>query len=169
MRAWGFDDPDGEDLSEVGVLWVRLSRGSIEMAKEAAKKEGVADRIHFEVASAKGFPGKDYDFVAFFDCLHDMGDPKGAAAYVRSTLKPDGTWMIVEPYARGCGGEPQSGGDGCFIRLRTLRAGFDVAGGWRAAGAQAGPARLEKVVRGGGFTHFRKAAETPFNMVFEAR
>ncbi len=72
---------------------------SIAMAREVAKREGIGDRLHFEVASAKNYPGKDYDFVAFFDCLHDMGDPKGAAAYVHSTMKPDGTWMIVEPYA----------------------------------------------------------------------
>jgi hypothetical protein len=69
------------------------------MAREAATKAGLADRVTFEVAAAKAFPGKDYDFIAFFDCLHDMGDPVGASVHVRSALKADGTWMIVEPYA----------------------------------------------------------------------
>src|SRR6202011_5903656 len=73
--------------------------GSIKLARDAAEREGVADRIDFEVASAKEYPGTGYDFVAFFDCLHDMGDPRGAAAHVRSTMRPDGTWMIVEPFA----------------------------------------------------------------------
>ncbi len=73
--------------------------GSIDLAHKTSQREGVADRVTFAVASAKAFPGKDYDFVAFFDCLHDMGDPAGAAAYVHSTMKPDGTWMIVEPFA----------------------------------------------------------------------
>ena len=72
---------------------------SIEAARESAKRNGVADRVTFEVAKAKDFPGKDYDFVAVFDCLHDMGDPVGAAAHVRQSLAKDGTWMIVEPFA----------------------------------------------------------------------
>ncbi len=72
---------------------------SIEAARESARREGLADRVRFEVAKAKEFPGKDYDFVAVFDCLHDMGDPVGAAAHVRKSLAKDGTWMIVEPYA----------------------------------------------------------------------
>src|SRR6185437_5035774 len=72
---------------------------SIEAARESAKREGVADRVTFEVSKAKSYPGKDYDFVAVFDCLHDMGDPVGAAAHVRQSLAKDGTWMIVEPFA----------------------------------------------------------------------
>ena len=72
---------------------------SIEAARESAKKEGVSDRVTFEVSKAKEYPGKDYDFVAVFDCLHDMGDPIGAAAHVRQSLTDDGTWMIVEPFA----------------------------------------------------------------------
>jgi len=72
---------------------------SIEAARESAKRNGVGDRVTFEVAKAKEFPGKDYDFVAVFDCLHDMGDPVGAARHVAETLKPDGTWMVVEPFA----------------------------------------------------------------------
>ena len=72
---------------------------SIELARESATKAGVSDRVTFEVAKAKDFPGKAYDFVAFFDCLHDMGDPEGAADHVLQSLDPNGTWMIVEPFA----------------------------------------------------------------------
>ena len=73
--------------------------GSIKMAREAAAKAGVGDRVKFEVAKAKDYPGKGFDFVAFFDCLHDMGDPEGAAKHVKESMTPDGTWMIVEPFA----------------------------------------------------------------------
>jgi len=86
-------------LPRLRALRLRRHAGSIELARAAAKCEGLSDRIHFDVAPAKVYPGKDYDFVTFFDCFHDMGDPIGAAAHVRSTLKPDGTWMVVEPYA----------------------------------------------------------------------
>jgi ubiquinone/menaquinone biosynthesis C-methylase UbiE len=72
---------------------------SIETAKERAKEAGVADRIEFKVAKAKDYPGADYDFVTFFDCLQDMGDPVGASTHVHRSLKKDGTWMIVEPAA----------------------------------------------------------------------
>jgi 2-polyprenyl-3-methyl-5-hydroxy-6-metoxy-1,4-benzoquinol methylase len=145
--------------------------GSIAMAKEAAKKEGVADRITFEVASAKGYPGKDYDFVAFFDCLHDMGDPKGAAAYVRSTLKPDGTWMIVEPYAEDAAEGNHNPVGRVFYSASTMLcvpASMSQEVG-AALGAQAGEGRIKNVVTGGGFTRFRRATQTPFNLIFEAR
>src|ERR1700733_8515371 len=131
--------------------------GSIALAKEAAKKEGVADRIHFEVASAKGYPGKDYDFVAFFDCLHDMGDPKGAAAYVRSTLKPDGTWMIVEPYAEEATGGNHNPVGRVFYSASTMLcvpASMSQEVGV-ALGAQAGEGRIKGVVTEGGFGRFR--------------
>ncbi len=145
--------------------------GSIEMAKEAAKKEGVADRIKFEVASAKGYPGKDYDFVAFFDCLHDMGDPKGASAYVRSTLKPDGTWMIVEPYAEDATEGNHNPVGRVFYSASTMLcvpASMSQEVG-AALGAQAGEGRIKGVVTEGGFTRFRRATQTPFNLIFEAR
>ena len=144
---------------------------SIELAREAAAQAGVADRVHFEVAAAKAFPGNDYDFVAFFDCLHDMGDPAGAAAHVRSTLKPDGTWMIVEPFA---GDTPESNHNPIgriFYSASTMLcvpASMSQEVG-AALGAQAGEANIRKVVESGGFTRFRKAAQTPFNLVFEAR
>jgi SAM-dependent methyltransferase len=145
--------------------------GSIALAKEAAKKEGVAERLHFEVASAKGYPGKDYDFVAFFDCLHDMGDPKGAAAYVRSTLKPDGTWMIVEPYAEDATEGNHNPVGRVFYSASTMLcvpASMSQEVG-AALGAQAGEGRIKGVVTEGGFTRFRRATQTPFNLIFEAR
>jgi 2-polyprenyl-3-methyl-5-hydroxy-6-metoxy-1,4-benzoquinol methylase len=145
--------------------------GSIALAKEAAKKEGVADRIKFEVASAKGYPGKDYDFVAFFDCLHDMGDPKGAAAYVRSTLKPDGTWMIVEPYAEDATEGNHNPVGRVFYSASTMLcvpASMSQEVG-AALGAQAGEGRIKEMVTGGGFTRFKRATQTPFNLIFEAR
>src|SRR5882757_3066757 len=144
---------------------------SIEKAREKAKAAGVADRVTFAVASAKDFPGKDYDLVAFFDCLHDMGDPVGAAAHVKTTLAPDGTWMIVEPFANDDAAANHNPiGRIFYSASATVCVPCSLAQEvGMGLGAQAGPARLEKVVRGGGFSHFRKAAETPFNMVFEAR
>ena len=144
---------------------------SIAYAREAAKKAGVGGRVAFEVASAKGYPGHDYDLVAMFDCLHDMGDPVGAAAHVRESLKADGAWMIVEPYA-GDRLEDNLNPVGriyysastliCTPASRSQEVGLCL-------GAQAGESRLRKVVSDGGFARFRRAAETPFNLVFEAR
>ena len=144
---------------------------SIENAWKKALDAGVQDRVGFQIAWAKGFPGKGYDLVAFFDCLHDMGDPAGAAAHVRETLAPSGTWMIVEPYA-GDRLEENLNPVGrvfycastmiCTPASRSQEVGL-------ALGAQAGEARIRDVVTGAGFTHFRRAAQTPFNLVFEAR
>jgi SAM-dependent methyltransferase len=145
--------------------------GSIEMAREAAKRDGVADRVTFAVASAKSFPGKDYDFVAVFDCLHDMGDPVGAAAYVRSTMKQDGTWMIVEPFAEDATENNHNPVGRVFYSASTLLcvpASISQEVG-AALGAQAGEKRIRDVVTSGGFTRFRRATQTPFNLVFEAR
>jgi SAM-dependent methyltransferase len=145
--------------------------GSIEMARQRAEEAGVADRVKFEVARAKDYPGLGYDFVAFFDCLHDMGDPRGAAAHVRESLAPDGTWMIVEPFA-GDRVEDNLNPVGriyysastllCTPASKSQEIGL-------ALGAQAGEARLREVVTGGGFGRFRRAAETPFNIVYEAK
>ncbi|MCU1258365.1 MAG: Methyltransferase type 12 [Bryobacterales bacterium] len=145
--------------------------GSIELAQQAAKREGVADRIHFEVASAKEFPGHGYDFVAFFDCLHDMGDPAGASSHVRSVLKPDGTWMIVEPFAEDATEANHNPVGRIFYSASTMLcvpASMSQEVG-AALGAQAGESRIRDVVTSGGFSRFRRAAETPFNLVFEAR
>jgi SAM-dependent methyltransferase len=146
-------------------------RPSIDKAREKAKAAGVSDRVTFEVASAKDFPGKDYDLVAFFDCLHDMGDPVGAAAHVKKTLAPGGTWMVVEPFANDdTAANHNPVGRIFYSASATICVPCSLAQEvGLGLGAQAGPARLEKVVRSGGFTHFRKAAETPFNLVFEAR
>jgi SAM-dependent methyltransferase len=145
--------------------------GSIDLAREAAQAQGVADRVTFAVASAKAFPGKDYDFVAFFDCLHDMGDPTGAAAYVRSTMKPDGTWMIVEPYAEDAPEGNHNPVGRVFYSASTMLcvpASISQEVG-AALGAQAGEGRIREVVTSGGFTRFRRATQTPFNLVFETR
>jgi 2-polyprenyl-3-methyl-5-hydroxy-6-metoxy-1,4-benzoquinol methylase len=144
---------------------------SIETAKLRAKDAGVADRIRFEVAKAKDYPGKDYDFVTFFDCLHDMGDPAGASAHVRSTLKKDGTWMIVEPFAGDKLEDNLNPIGRAFYGASTLLctpASLSQEVGL-ALGAQAGEKRLREVVTSGGFSHFRRATQTPFNLIFEAR
>jgi SAM-dependent methyltransferase len=144
---------------------------SVEKARKKAKEAGVADRVTFEVAPAKDFPGKDYDLVAFFDCLHDMGDPVGAAKHVKKTLAKGGTWMIVEPFANDDAAANHNPiGRIFYSASATICVPCSLAQEvGMGMGAQAGPARLEKVARSGGFTHFRKATETPFNMVFEAR
>jgi len=144
---------------------------SIVAARKAAAEAGVADRVSFEVAPAQSFPGTDYDLVAFFDCLHDMGDPTGAAAHVLQSLAPDGTWMIVEPYANDDIADNLTPVGRVFYSASTLictPASLSQEVG-AALGAQAGEARLRDVVTAGGFTRFRRAAETPFNLVLEAR
>ena len=144
---------------------------SIESAKARAKEAGVSDRIRFEVAKAKDYPGKDYDFVTFFDCLHDMGDPTGASAHVRSTLASDGTWMIVEPFAGDKLEDNLNPIGRAFYGASTLLctpASLSQEVGM-ALGAQAGEKRLRDVVTSGGFSRFRRATETPFNLIFEAR
>jgi 2-polyprenyl-3-methyl-5-hydroxy-6-metoxy-1,4-benzoquinol methylase len=143
---------------------------SIGFARRAAGRGGVGN-ARFEVATAKDFHGGPYDFVAFFDCLHDMGDPIGAARHVRSMLKPDGVWMIVEPFA----------GDRLEENLNPIGRVFYCASTMictpaslaqevgMALGAQAGEARIRGVVLEGGFTRFRRATQTPFNLIYEAR
>ncbi|MDQ6775908.1 MAG: methyltransferase domain-containing protein [Actinomycetota bacterium] len=145
--------------------------GSIAAAREAASEAGVSDRASFEVASAKDYPGEGYDLVAMFDCLHDMGDPVGASAHVLGTLDPDGTWLIVEPYAGDRLEDNLTPVGRVFYGASTLvctPASRDQEVGL-ALGAQAGEARLRDVVTEGGFTRFRRATETPFNLVLEAR
>jgi 2-polyprenyl-3-methyl-5-hydroxy-6-metoxy-1,4-benzoquinol methylase len=145
--------------------------GSIETARQRAAEAGVADRVRFEVEPSTAFGGTGYDLVTMFDCLHDMGDPVGAARHVRSALAPDGTWMIVEPNA-GDRVEDNLNPVGrayyAFSTLLCTPASLSQDVGL-ALGAQAGEARIRDVVTGAGFTQFRRAAETPFNLVFEAR
>jgi SAM-dependent methyltransferase len=143
---------------------------SIERAQRRADEAGVGDRVRFEIASAKSYPGS-YDLVAFFDCLHDMGDPVGAAAHVRETLAPDGTWLIVEPKAGDQVIDNLNPLGKIFYSVSTLvctQASLAQEVG-AALGAQAGEARIREVTRQAGFRHFRRAAETPFNLVFEAK
>jgi 2-polyprenyl-3-methyl-5-hydroxy-6-metoxy-1,4-benzoquinol methylase len=144
---------------------------SIEHARNAAKKAGVQDRVTFEVAKAKDYPGKAYDLVTVFDCLHDMGDPVGAAAHVRASLKPDGTWLIVEPFAN----DRLEDNLNPIGRIYYSASTFICTPASRSQevgaclGAQAGEARLRDVVTKGGFSRFRRATQTPFNLVLEAR
>jgi 2-polyprenyl-3-methyl-5-hydroxy-6-metoxy-1,4-benzoquinol methylase len=144
---------------------------SIEIARERARQANVSDRVAFEVAKSTDFPGSGYDLVAHFDCLHDMEDPVGAAKHVRQTIARDGTWMIVEPFA---GDRPEHNhnpvGRVFYSASTLLCVPHSLASHGPALGAQAGEARLrEVVVQGGGFTRFRRATETPFNLILEAR
>jgi SAM-dependent methyltransferase len=144
---------------------------SIERAREAAQEAGVADRITFAVASAKDYPGSDYDLVCVFDCLHDMGDPVGASAHIRKSLADDGTWMVVEPYANDTVEENLNPVGRVFYGASTVictPASLDQEVGL-ALGAQAGEARLAEVIKEGGFANVRRATETPFNLVLEAK
>lgn len=144
---------------------------SIEMARQRAAEAGVGDRINFEVAMAKDYSEKDFDFVAFFDCLHDMGDPVGAAAHVKESLAEDGTWMIVEPFAGDKVEDNLNPVGRAFYSASTLictPASLSQEVGL-ALGAQAGEARIRAVVTKSGFTNFRRASETPFNIIYEAK
>ena len=145
--------------------------GSIQTARARAREAGVADRVDFEVAAAKDFPGSGYDLVTFFDCLHDMGDPVGASRHVFSTLAPEGSWMIVEPFANDRVEDNLNPIGRVFYSASTLLctpASLSQEVGL-ALGAQAGEARMRSVVTQGGFSRFRRATETPFNVIYEAR
>jgi SAM-dependent methyltransferase len=146
-------------------------QGSIEAARESATRAGVSARVNFEVAKAKDFPGNDYDFVAVFDCLHDMGDPVGAAQHVRQSLAKDGTWMIVEPFAGDQLKDNLTPVGRVYYSFSTLLCtpcsrSQEVGA---CLGAQAGEKRIRDVVTSAGFNRFRRAAETPFNIVYEAQ
>jgi SAM-dependent methyltransferase len=144
---------------------------SIELARAAAARAGVADRVKFEVAAAKTYPGSGYDLIAFFDCLHDMGDPVGAAQHVLKSLDRNGTWMIVEPFANDRLEDNLNPIGRIFYAASTTLctpASLSQEVGL-ALGAQAGEARLAKVLKDAGFTRVRRAAQTPFNIILEAR
>jgi SAM-dependent methyltransferase len=145
--------------------------GSIATARQRARESGVAERVHFRVARATSYPGVGFDLVTMFDCLHDMGDPVGAARRVRRSLAPDGTWMVVEP-AAGDRVEDNLNPIGRayygFSTLLCTPSSLSQEVGL-ALGAQAGEARIRDVVVAGGFSRFARVAETPFNLVFEAR
>jgi ubiquinone/menaquinone biosynthesis C-methylase UbiE len=144
---------------------------SIEMARKRAGEAGVADRVSFEVASAASFSGSGYDLAATFDCLHDMGDPLAAAKHVRQALKPDGTWLVVEPYAADETAGNMNPVGRVYYSFSTLLCvpnALSQPGGY-SLGAQAGEAAIRRVATDAGFTRFRRAAETPFNLVYEVR
>lgn len=144
---------------------------SIAEARRAAEAAGIADRVRFEVASAKDFPGTGYDLVTVFDALHDFGDPVGAAAHVRQALAPDGTWMVVEPFANDRLEDNLNPVSRMFYAASTMvctPASRSQEVGL-CLGAQAGEARLRKVLEEAGFTRIRRAAATPFNLLLEAR
>jgi hypothetical protein len=144
---------------------------SIEAAKKAAAEAGVEDRVTFETATAKDFPGSGYDLICFFDCLHDMGDPVSAAAYAKEALSETGTVMLVEPIA----GDNVEDNFNPVGRLYYAGSTFLCTPSSLAQevglglGAQAGEARLGQVMSEAGYSHFRRATETPMNLVLEAR
>ena len=144
---------------------------SIVAARRHAAEAGVGDRASFETAPAKSFAGDGYDLVCIFDALHDMGDPVGAARHVREALAPDGTWLLVEPFAGDAVADNLNPVGRIFYAASTMictpASRAQEVG--LALGAQAGPKRLEAICREAGFTRFRKAAETPTNLVFEVR
>ena len=144
---------------------------SIRAARKAATNAGVAERCSFEVAGAAGYPGRDYDLVALLDCLHDMGDPVSAAGHVRDTLSPEGTCLVVEPYAEDRLQDNLNPMGRIFYSVSTMvctpcSRAQDVG---LALGAQAGERRISDVLKEAGFGRVRRAAATPFNLVFEAR
>ena len=144
---------------------------SIELARQETKDAGLDGSIRFEVAPAAGFPGKGYDLVTMFDCLHDMGDPVGAARHVLEALAPDGTWMIVEPLAGDTVQEnlnPLGRAYYAFSNFLCTPSSLSQEVGL-ALGAQAGEARIRDVVKAAGFTRFRRAADSLMNAVYEAR
>jgi SAM-dependent methyltransferase len=142
---------------------------SIEQARRGAAAAGV-ENVSFEVAGADAFPGEGYDLVAHFDCLHDLGDPVGAGRRVRETLAPDGTWMIIEPMAGDAVEDNLNPVGRIFAAASTVVCvPTSLAQDGIALGAQAGEARLREVIEAAGFSRVRRATETPFNLVLEAR
>jgi len=144
---------------------------SIELARKRAADAGVADRVAFEVAPAAGFSGTGYDFISTFDCLHDMGDPLSAAKHIRSAIADDGTWMVVEPAAADdVAGNLNPVGRVYynFSAQLCIPNALSQTGGY-ALGAQAGEAAIRRIATDAGFTRFRRATETPFNIVYEVR
>jgi 2-polyprenyl-3-methyl-5-hydroxy-6-metoxy-1,4-benzoquinol methylase len=145
-------------------------QASIERARDRARKAGVGERINFQIATAKEFPGKGYDLVTFFDCLHDMGDPVGAAKHVKTTLAPGGVWMIVEPFANDALEDNLNPVGRVFYAASTMicTPASKAQEVGLALGAQSGEKRMRDVVMEGGFKSFRRAAQTPFNLIYEA-
>ena len=144
---------------------------SIEEAHRNAAETGLGERVTFEVARAEDYPGNNYGLICFFDCLHDMGDPVAAARHAARVLAPDGTVMLIEPFANDRVEDNLSPVARLYYAASTtLCCAHAISeGGSLVLGAQAGEARLAEVFRKAGFTRFRRATETPFNLIFEVR
>ena len=144
--------------------------GSIELARQRARAAGVDDRVTFEVASATDFGGTAYDLIAHFDCFHDLEDPAGAARHARAAIAPDGTWLVVEPFAHDQPEDNHNAVGRVFYSASTmLCVPHSLSRGGPALGAQAGETKLRAQIVGGGWGSLRRATQTPFNLVLEAR
>ena len=153
------------------VVGIDVHAPSIATAEQRARDAGVDDRVHFECAGAQDYAGREFDLISFFDCLHDMGDPVAAMTHAREILKPDGTVLLVEPFAHDTLAENLNPVGRMYYSFSTTvctPSALSQEGGM-SLGAQAGEARLKEVATKAGFTRFRRATETPFNMILEAR
>jgi hypothetical protein len=162
---------DGHRLPGIDVVGSDYHAESVEVARQRAAQAGVDDRVTFEVASAQTVSGGPFDLVTTFDCLHDMGDPPGAARSIRDQLAPDGTWMLVEPFAGEAVTHNLNAVGRVYYSFSTFLCipnALSQPGGY-ALGAQAGEAAVRRIATEAGFTRFQRVAETPFNMVYEAR
>ena len=171
LRSWCVDGDHGAGIPQLALQRLRLPRALYHRARQRAVEGGVADRVTFNEAAAQDYEGAGFDLVCFFDCLHDMGDPVGAARHARDVMADDGTVLLVEPFA----------GDQLEDNFNPVGRMFYAASTFictpnslsqevgRGLGAQAGEARLRDVFTEAGFTQFRRATETPFNLVLEAR
>ncbi|MDO8479418.1 MAG: methyltransferase domain-containing protein [Candidatus Rokubacteria bacterium] len=144
---------------------------SVEVARTRAAEAGVADRVTFTAAAAKGYAERGFDLICFFDCLHDMGDPVGAARHARQALSDDGTIMLVEPFAGDSVADNSNPVGRLYYAVSSMictpnSLSQEVGLG---LGAQAGERRLAAVMAEAGFSRFRRATETPFNLILEAR
>jgi SAM-dependent methyltransferase len=160
-----------QEYPGVAVTGFDYHQASIDVARKRAAEAGVADRVQFEVASAQDFPGDGYDLVCIFDALHDMGDPASAATHIRGSLAPDGTWLLVEPMAGESLDDNANPVGRIFYSASTFictPAAQSQPGGY-ALGAQVPEGTLAQLTADAGFSRFRRAAETPFNRIFEVR
>lgn len=160
-----------QQFPNCSIVGFDYHQGSIDIARKRAAEAGVADRVRFEVASAQDFPGEGYDLVCIFDALHDMGDPPAAARHIRGALGADGTWLLVEPMAGEHLDENVNPVGRIFYAASTFicTPAAQAQAGGHALGSQVPEATLASITSDAGFTHFRRATETPFNRVFEAR
>lgn len=161
----------GNAFPESSFVGFDYHQASIDQARKRAADAGLADRVSFETASAQDFGGGPYDLITSFDCLHDMGDPLFAARHIRESLAPDGTWMIVEPFAGNAVEEnfnPVGRSYYSFSSFLCVPNALSQEGGY-SLGAQAGEQPIRRLANEAGLTRFRRVAETPFNLVYEAR